>query len=249
MVGWRALLELGAGFNPELDRPRKHRTCARGCYGLDSATIDAERDAMIAFADIGDYIDRPVKRYSSGMFTRLAFAVAAHVDADILIVDEALAVGDAFFVQKCMRHLERVREAGGAAHLRQPRHGCGHRVVRSRSLALRGPDRDGCGAEGSGRRLPRGAVRRRRAGRNDSCRKAGDRCRRRSSRCADPRRAVAQRHCHRRLRAGARLRRRRRAHRFGGVRRDGWRAAVPHRGRRMRRARRAGPCATGASTR
>ena len=107
-----ALLELGAGFNPELTGRENIDLRAR-LYGLDSATIDAKREAMIAFADIGDYIDRPVKRYSSGMFTRLAFAVAAHVDADILIVDEALAVGDAFFVQKCMRHLERFREAGG----------------------------------------------------------------------------------------------------------------------------------------
>lgn len=107
-----ALLELGAGFNPELTGRENIDLRAR-LYGLDSARIDAKRDEMIAFADIGDYIDRPVKRYSSGMFMRLAFAVAAHVDAEILIVDEALAVGDAFFVQKCMRHLERFREGGG----------------------------------------------------------------------------------------------------------------------------------------
>jgi lipopolysaccharide transport system ATP-binding protein len=107
-----ALLELGAGFNPELTGRENIDLCAR-LHGLSSRDIDARRDSIIAFADIGDYIDQPVKFYSSGMFTRLGFAVAAHVDADLLVVDEALAVGDAFFVQKCMRHLEGFRAQGG----------------------------------------------------------------------------------------------------------------------------------------
>jgi lipopolysaccharide transport system ATP-binding protein len=69
-------------------------------------------DRIVAFADIGDFVDQPVKVYSSGMYVRLAFAVIAHVDADILVIDEALAVGDAVFVQKCMRFLRSFRERG-----------------------------------------------------------------------------------------------------------------------------------------
>lgn len=107
-----ALLELGAGFNPELTGRENIDLCAQ-IYGLDEAEIEIRRPSIIEFADIGEYIDRPVKTYSSGMFTRLGFSVVAHVDADILIVDEALAVGDAFFVQKCMRFLHGFREAGG----------------------------------------------------------------------------------------------------------------------------------------
>lgn len=107
-----ALLELGAGFNPELTGRENIDLCAQ-IYGLTEEQIHARRGSIITFADIGDYIDRPVKTYSSGMFTRLGFSVVAHVDADVLIVDEALAVGDAFFVQKCMRFLHRFRDNGG----------------------------------------------------------------------------------------------------------------------------------------
>lgn len=107
-----ALLELGAGFNPELTGRENIDLCAQ-IYGLSQDEIESRREQIIEFADIGEYIDRPVKMYSSGMFTRLGFSVVAHVDADILIVDEALAVGDAYFVQKCMRYLHRFREGGG----------------------------------------------------------------------------------------------------------------------------------------
>lgn len=107
-----ALLELGAGFNPELTGRENIDLCAQ-IYGLTDGQISERRQSIIDFAGIGDYIDRPVKTYSSGMFTRLGFSVVAHVDADVLIVDEALAVGDAFFVQKCMRFLHGFREAGG----------------------------------------------------------------------------------------------------------------------------------------
>lgn len=107
-----ALLELGAGFNPELNGRENIDLCAR-IYGLSDEQVEARREAIVAFADIGDYIDQPIKTYSSGMFTRLAFAVVAHVDADILVVDEALAVGDAYFVQKCMRFLAGFRRDGG----------------------------------------------------------------------------------------------------------------------------------------
>jgi lipopolysaccharide transport system ATP-binding protein len=106
-----ALLELGAGFNPEfsgLENVRMNATL----LGLKPAEIDARLPDILAFADIGEFIDQPVKTYSSGMFVRLAFAVIAHVDADILIIDEALAVGDGFFTQKCMRFLRQFRETG-----------------------------------------------------------------------------------------------------------------------------------------
>src|SRR5262249_12949940 len=73
---------------------------------------EARFDDIAAFADIGTFIDQPVKTYSSGMYVRLAFAVIAHVDADILIIDEALSVGDAYLSQKCMRFLRRFREIG-----------------------------------------------------------------------------------------------------------------------------------------
>ncbi|MFZ2407748.1 MAG: Wzt carbohydrate-binding domain-containing protein, partial [Methylobacter sp.] len=80
--------------------------------GLSSEEIDKRFDDIVAFADIGDFIEQPVKTYSSGMMVRLAFAVIAHVDADILVVDEALAVGDAFFTQKCMRFLRNFMKTG-----------------------------------------------------------------------------------------------------------------------------------------
>jgi lipopolysaccharide transport system ATP-binding protein len=99
-----ALLELGAGFNPEFTG-RENVYVNAAVLGLSREEIDARFDAIAEFADIGEFIDQPVKTYSSGMYVRLAFAVVAHVDSEILVVDEALAVGDAFFVQKCMRFL------------------------------------------------------------------------------------------------------------------------------------------------
>ena len=106
-----ALLELGSGFNPEFTGRDNARLNA-ALHGLTPAEIDARLEAMLAFADIGDFVDQPVKTYSSGMMLRLAFAVIAHIDADILIIDEALAVGDVFFVQKCMAFLQRFQETG-----------------------------------------------------------------------------------------------------------------------------------------
>lgn len=99
-----ALLELGAGFNPEFTG-KENVYMSASILGLSKEEIDARYDDIVAFADIGDFIHQPVKTYSSGMYVRLAFAVIAHVDADILVIDEALAVGDAFFAQKCMRFL------------------------------------------------------------------------------------------------------------------------------------------------
>ena len=106
-----ALLELGAGFNPECSG-RENVYMNGHLFGLTTREIDERFDAIAAFADIGDFLDQPVKTYSSGMYVRLAFAVIAHVDADVLIVDEALSVGDAFFVQKCMRFLRSFMERG-----------------------------------------------------------------------------------------------------------------------------------------
>lgn len=106
-----ALLELGSGFNIEFSG-RENVYLNASVLGLSRQEIDARFEDIIAFADIGDFIDQPVKTYSSGMFVRLAFAVVAHVDAEILIIDEALAVGDAFFTQKCMRFLRNFREKG-----------------------------------------------------------------------------------------------------------------------------------------
>ena len=106
-----ALLELGAGFNPEFSG-RENVYMNAAILGLSEDEIDERFDAIAAFADIGDFIEQPVRTYSSGMYLRLAFAVMAHVDADVLVIDEALAVGDVFFVQKCMRFLREFRERG-----------------------------------------------------------------------------------------------------------------------------------------
>ncbi len=106
-----ALLELGAGFNPEFTGRENVFMNAR-VLGLTQEQIDDRLDAIIAFADIGAFFEQPVKTYSSGMSLRLAFAVIAHVDADILIIDEALAVGDAYFIQKCMRFLRAFMKQG-----------------------------------------------------------------------------------------------------------------------------------------
>jgi len=106
-----ALLELGSGFNPEFTG-RENVFLNAMILGLSKEETTLKFDDIAAFADIGDFIDQPVKTYSSGMTLRLAFAVIAHVDADILIVDEALSVGDAFFTQKCMRFLRKFMKTG-----------------------------------------------------------------------------------------------------------------------------------------
>lgn len=107
-----ALLELGAGFNPEFTG-RENVYMASALYGLNKTQVDKRFKDIEAFADIGEHIEQPVKSYSSGMFVRLAFAVIANVDADILVIDEALAVGDVFFQQKCMRFLRMFQENSG----------------------------------------------------------------------------------------------------------------------------------------
>ena len=106
-----ALLELGSGFNPEFTG-RENVYFNASVLGQDEAVTREKFADIEAFADIGEFIDQPVKTYSSGMLVRLAFAVIAHVDADILVIDEALAVGDAFFTQKCMRFLRDFMRSG-----------------------------------------------------------------------------------------------------------------------------------------
>ena len=106
-----ALLELGSGFNPEFTG-RENVYMNASVLGLTNEEINQRFDDITAFADIGEFVEQPVKTYSSGMMVRLAFAVIAHVDADILVVDEALAVGDAFFTQKCMRFLRNFMKTG-----------------------------------------------------------------------------------------------------------------------------------------
>ncbi|RMF01383.1 MAG: ABC transporter ATP-binding protein, partial [Alphaproteobacteria bacterium] len=105
------LIELGAGFNPEFSG-RDNVFLYGRLLGMDEAEIARKYDDIIGFADIGPYIDRPVKTYSSGMYARLAFAVAMHVDPQILIVDEILAVGDAPFQRKCLDHFYKIKDRG-----------------------------------------------------------------------------------------------------------------------------------------
>ena len=106
-----ALLELGSGFNPEFTG-RENVYLNAAVLGLSKEEIDDRFEKIAAFADIGQFMEQPVKIYSSGMYVKLAFAVIAHVDADILIIDEALAVGDAVFIQKCMRFIRAFQERG-----------------------------------------------------------------------------------------------------------------------------------------
>ena len=106
-----ALLELGTGFNPELTG-LENIFFNGTLLGASREEMDQKLDAILKFADIGEFVHQPVKTYSSGMVVRLAFAVIANMNPEVLIVDEALAVGDAFFVQKCMRFLRNFIENG-----------------------------------------------------------------------------------------------------------------------------------------
>lgn len=108
-----ALLELGSGFNPNFTG-RENVFLNGQILGLSKQEIEEKYDQIISFADIGEYINQPVKTYSSGMFVRLAFAVQAHINANIVILDEALAVGDVFFKQKCYARLDELRDSGAA---------------------------------------------------------------------------------------------------------------------------------------
>jgi len=106
-----ALLELGSGFNPDFTG-RENVYLNGAIYGFTHAEMGTRMEEILAFADIGDFIDQPVKTYSSGMMMRLAFAVAVNVQPDVLIIDEALAVGDVFFSQKCFQRIREIVHKG-----------------------------------------------------------------------------------------------------------------------------------------
>ena len=106
-----ALLEVGTGFHPELSG-RENIYLNGAILGMKRAEIDAKFDEIVSFAEVEKFIDTPVKRYSSGMYLRLAFAVAAHLEPDILVVDEVLAVGDAEFQRRCLGKMSEVAKEG-----------------------------------------------------------------------------------------------------------------------------------------
>ena len=106
-----ALLELGSGFNPEFTG-RENVYMNGAILGFSKKELDRRYASIESFAEIGDFIDEPVRTYSSGMAVRLAFSVAIHVDPEILVIDEALAVGDAWFRQRCMRRINEMRDGG-----------------------------------------------------------------------------------------------------------------------------------------
>lgn len=106
-----ALIELGAGFHPDMSGRENIYTNA-AIFGLTKAEIDSRLQTIIDFSELGDYIDNPVRTYSSGMYMRLAFSVAINVDADVLLVDEILAVGDAVFQAKCFNKLREIKARG-----------------------------------------------------------------------------------------------------------------------------------------
>ncbi|MEX1310158.1 MAG: ABC transporter ATP-binding protein [Candidatus Sulfomarinibacteraceae bacterium] len=106
-----AILELGAAFHPEFSG-RDNAVLYGALMGLDRAEMEARLDGIVGFAELGGFIDHPVKSYSTGMAMRLAFAVATHVDPDVLVVDEALAVGDGYFQKKCVDKIREIKDRG-----------------------------------------------------------------------------------------------------------------------------------------
>jgi lipopolysaccharide transport system ATP-binding protein len=140
-----ALLELGSGFNPEFSG-RQNVYLNGTILGLSTGQISERMDQILEFAEIGTFIDQPVKTYSSGMVMRLGFSLAVHMDPEILLVDEALAVGDVYFRQRCMRRIHEMRASGVtivyASHDIADVKALGHRVLwldRGRMAALGDP--------------------------------------------------------------------------------------------------------------
>ena len=125
-----ALLELGAGFNPEFSG-RENIYLNASILGLTKAEIDARYDAIVDFSGIADFIDQPVKTYSSGMYVRLAFSIATSVDPDILVIDEALSVGDGAFARKSFDRIMRLKEKGATILF------CSHSTYQIEALCTR----------------------------------------------------------------------------------------------------------------
>lgn len=125
-----ALLELGAGFNPDFTGQENIYLNA-SILGLSKAEIDARYDAIVEFSGIGDFIHQPVKTYSSGMYVRLAFSIATSVDPDILVIDEALSVGDGAFARKSFDRIMRLKEKGATILF------CSHSVYQIEALCTR----------------------------------------------------------------------------------------------------------------
>ena len=130
-------IELGVGFNPELTA-RENVMINGIMLGLTRKQARERFDEIIAFAELEDFVDLKLKNYSSGMSVRLGFAVAIQVDADILLVDEVLAVGDAAFQQKCFEQFQALKDAGRTIVLRHPRHVGGRALLRPRDAAREG---------------------------------------------------------------------------------------------------------------
>lgn len=135
-----ALLELGSGFNPEFTG-RENIYFQGVIMGFTPEEMDARVEDIIAFADIGEFIDQPVRTYSSGMFVRLAFAVAVHVDPEVLVIDEALAVGDSSFQTKCLKRINLIRNDGASIlfvthSLEQIAHFCDRALLLDRSAFI-----------------------------------------------------------------------------------------------------------------
>ena len=117
-----SLLEVGTGFHPELTG-RENIYLNGSILGMSRREIDRKFDEIVAFSEIEKFLDTPVKRYSSGMYVRLAFAVAAHLEPEILVVDEVLAVGDAGFQKRCLGKMKDVSQHGRTVLLSEPQHG------------------------------------------------------------------------------------------------------------------------------
>ena len=128
------LIATGAGFHPQLTG-RENLFLNGAILGMSEAETKRKFDAIVDFADIGKFMDTPVSHYSSGMYARLGFSIAIHVDADIFLADEVLAVGDRPFKKKCMAKMQEIRAAGHHDLLRQPRDRLGAGDVRPRAGA------------------------------------------------------------------------------------------------------------------
>ena len=130
-----SLLEVGTGFHPELTG-RENIYLNGAILGMPRKEIDAKLDSIIAFSEIEDFLDTPVKRYSSGMQVRLAFAVAAHLEPEILLVDEVLAVGDTQFQKKCLGKMSEISGGSGRTILFVSHNLAAMRVLCSRAILL-----------------------------------------------------------------------------------------------------------------